>query len=352
MAIDLSGGLPEDREYVLATRPENPEMRESVNAWVWDNGVEVGMPRIGVEAVADQWETHDVQVNIAYADGRVFTIFEAGKVHQPLGTDGRPRVLGAGPLRFELVEPFRHWRLRLEGLAVAHTVREQIARSRSDDPSTVPVRLDLDIKSAAPPWENGTLLPEAAAVLATQEEGDLMGGPRYEQLSWAVGTVEVGDDVREIRGGALRVRRQGIRRLPRFRGHAWQSALFPSGRGFGYIVYPPRDDGKQTYNEGYVFEGDGALLPARVVEAPWLRTMEPSGEDVSVVLETDQGTTTIRGESMISTFHIMVATDMGMSGPFPVLQQAIARFSWDGEVANGMMERSSMPDQMTGMARH
>ena len=42
-----------------------------------------------------------------------------------------------------------------------------------------------------------------------------------------------------------------------FRGHAWQSALFPSGRAFGYIVYPEREDGLPTYNEGYVFEGDG-----------------------------------------------------------------------------------------------
>ena len=42
--------------------------------------------------------------------------------------------------------------------------------------------LELDIKSAAPPWECGTLLEEARYVLANQEEGDLMGGPRFEQL--------------------------------------------------------------------------------------------------------------------------------------------------------------------------
>ena len=61
MAIDLTGGLSDDREYVFASQPDDPEMRESVNTWVWDRGTEFGMPRIGVEAVADQWETHDVQ---------------------------------------------------------------------------------------------------------------------------------------------------------------------------------------------------------------------------------------------------------------------------------------------------
>ena len=59
--------------------------------------------------------------------------------------------------------------------------------------------------------------------------------------------------------------------------------MFPSGKAFGHLVYPPRADGKPTYNEGFVFDGDRGLVPARVVEAPWLRRMQPRGEDVSVV---------------------------------------------------------------------
>jgi hypothetical protein len=342
MAVDLTGGLHDDREYVFAKQPDDPEMRESVNAWIWDSGVEIGMPRIGVEAVADQWDTHDLQVNLAYADGRVFNVFGPGKVHDPLGDDGKPRVLGAGALSFELVEPFRHWKLHLDGPAVARTVHEQIASTPPDPNRTVPVELELDIVSAAPPWENGKLLPEAGRVLAEQDEGALMGGPRFEQLARATGTVRIGDATHRIDGGALRVRRQGIRRLGTFRGHAWQSALFPSGRGFGYIVYPPRDDGLPTYNEGYLFEGDGDLIPAWVVRAPWLRTTTPSGEDVSVVLESERGTAEIRAESTISTFSIIGGT----TGAFPVLQQAIARFTWDGETANGMMERSTPGDKL------
>ena len=137
------------------------------------------------------------------------------------------------------------------------------------------------------------------------------------------------------------MRRQGIHRIATFRGHAWQSALFPSGRGFGYIVYPPREDGKATYNEGYLFEGDGDLVPARVVEAPWLRSLEPNGEDVSVVLETDRGTTAIAAKYIITTFS-------AIPGPpgTPILQQAIVRYTLDGESANGMMERSMPPDRV------
>ena len=92
-----------------------------------------------------------------------------------------------------------------------------------------------------------------------------------------------------MRGGGLRIRRTGVRQLAAFRGHAWQSAVFPSGRAFGCLLYPPRTDGKSTFNEGYLFEGDGELVPARVVQAPWLGDLRPSGEDVSVTLETVDG---------------------------------------------------------------
>jgi hypothetical protein len=320
-------------------------MRESVNAWAWDDGAGFGFPRIGVEAVADQWGTHDVQVNIALAGGRVLNIFEPGKVHDPIGPDGRARVLGAGPLSFELVEPFRHWRMHLDGTAVETSVDAQVrGAGRGQGPhARVPVRLELEVRSAAPPWENGALIAEARHVLETQDEGDLMGGPRYEQLFRTTGTFTVGDVEHRVNGGGLRVRRQGVRRLPTFRGHAWQSAVFPSGRAFGYITYPPRSDGKPTYNEGYVFEGDGELVPARVVTAPWLQALRPAGEDVSVVLETAHGTTTVHGESVLSTFTVMGAgIGAGLN-----LQQAITRYTWDGETANGMMERSTPTAQLS-----
>jgi hypothetical protein len=97
-------------------------------------------------------------------------------------------------------------------------------------------------------------------------------------------------------------------------------------------------------NEGYLFDGDGELIPARVIDAPWIRKMQPKGEDVSVVLETARGTTRIRGESVLSCFMVMGGVGPGTEG-FPVLQQAITRFTWDGETAHGMMERS-MPGNL------
>lgn len=345
MAVDLTGGLGDQREFVFARQPDDPDMRESVNAWLWTHvGGPVGLPRVGVEAAADQWDTHDVQLNLTTTTGRNFNLFGSGSVHQPLGSDGKPRILGAGPLAFELLEPFRRWKMRFDGLATPSTVADQISDRRRDE-AGVPVLIDIDIESVVPPWENGALLPEAGRVLDEQDEGALMGGPRFEQLSRAIGTVRIGEEEHPFDGGALRVRRQGIRRLGTFRGHAWQSAVFASGRAFGYITYPPRDDGLSTYNEGYLYEGDGRLVPAWVVEAPWLRRLEPSDEDVSVVLETAKGTTRIEGRSVMSNFKIMGG--VGSNPDYPVLQQAITRYTWDDESAHGMMERSTPGNQIT-----
>ena len=82
------------------------------------------------------------------------------------------------------------------------------------------------------------------------------------------------------------------------------------------------------------------VIPARAVKAPWLRTLTPSGEDASCVLETEDGrTVTINGETALSTFMVMPPE----VGGGLQLHQAIARYTWDGETANGMLERSSPP---------
>ncbi|WP_170219871.1 hypothetical protein [Mycobacterium hodleri] len=48
-----------------------------------------------------------------------------------------------------------------------------------------------------------------------------------------VGSLRAGGDMYQFTGGGVRIRRQDVRKLEGFWGHCWQSALFPSGRGFG-----------------------------------------------------------------------------------------------------------------------
>jgi hypothetical protein len=351
MAIDLTGGIDPAREYMFAARPDNPEMRDSVSFWVFDDRGEVGLPRIGIEAVAANWEAHGLQVNVALGDGRVYRLREDGTSWPVNGTDGTPTVLGAGPLAFTCVDPFAVWTMTFDGKAVA-TSSADLAQGRKDGP-LVDLRFEVEARMAVPPWVQGALQADAASALKTSVEGDLMGGPRYEQLFRATGSVRVAGREHTFAGSGLRIRRQGVRRLDGFWGHCWQSALFPSGRAFGYIAYPPRPDGQATFNEGYVFDGDGDLIPARVLEAPWLTRLQPLGEDVSVVLETDHGTERIDGETVVSTHDITDPSEVPAeelaklaNWTFPALQQAGVRYRWNGEETIGMLERSIPMDKI------
>jgi hypothetical protein len=78
------------------------------------------------------------------------------------------------------------------------------------------------------------------------------------------------------------------------------------------------------------------LIPAQVVQAPWLQRLEAKDEDVSAVIETARGSVRIEGMTALSTFTIMPPEIGGGLH----LQQAIARYMWDGETSVGMLERS------------
>jgi hypothetical protein len=351
MAIDLTGGIDPAREYMFAERPDNPELRDSASFWVFDDRGQVALPRIGIEAMAANWDAHGLQVNVAFPDGRVYRLREDAASWPVDGPDGTATVLGAGPLACTCVEPFNVWTMTFDGQAV-QTSSADLAEGRKDGP-LVDLQFEVEAKLAVPPWVQGALQADASSALKTSIEGDLMGGPRYEQLFRATGAVRVGGTEHAFTGSGLRIRRQGVRRLEGFWGHCWQSALFGSGRAFGYIAYPPRPDGQPTFNEGYLFDGDGDLIPARVVEAPWLTKLQPLGEDVSVVLETADGTVRIEGETVVYTHDITDPSEIPAdqlaklaNWTFPALQQAGVRYRWDGEETYGMLERSSPMDKL------
>jgi hypothetical protein len=346
MAIDLTGGLDIAREYAFPERPDVPDMRDAANIWIEEDRGALGM-RIGVEAVASQWDAHDIWLDIAFPNGRVISRRIGGTTHSAIGPEGLPTVLGAGPLRFRCVDPFRRWTTSFKGSAAETTTRDLIKGDWPTEDSGQDVEFDIEMNMAAPPWVPGTLLKEAGAILNSGVEGEFMS-PRYEQLCRVKGTLRVGDERRSFTGNGLRIRRQGVRKLEGFWGHCWQSAIFPSGRAFGYNTYPPRPDGKPNYNEGYVFDGNGALKPARAIEVPWLSKLVPGGDDVSFMLETEQGRISIQGQSFVNCRSRGGAVPSTHFSPdFPIVQQSHVHYRWDGEETYGMLERSSPAREVT-----
>ena len=190
MAIDLTGGIDPAREYMFAERPSNPEMRDSVSFWVFDDRGQVGLPRVGVEAVASNWAEHSIQVNVAFPDGRVYRLRDEGRSRPVRGT--RRNADGAGWRSAGV-----HVREAVRGLdddastaRPSQTSSADLAAGRKDGP-LVDLRFEVEATLAVPPWVQGALQADAASALETSVEGDLMGGDRYEQLFRATGSVRV-----------------------------------------------------------------------------------------------------------------------------------------------------------------
>lgn len=338
--VDLTGGMDASSDHFLAAQPDDPQFRESASVWVFDDRGVIGLPRVGIEAVAESWDQRGFQVNVGFPDGRAVIVREMGAGRSPVDADRVCRRFAAGGLELHHVEPFEKLTMQFHGTAL-DTTAAALARSDVDAP-----RVDLDIEveltCAAPPWVPGTLNEEAADVFHHGFAGAFIS-PRYEQLCTTRGSVRAGGDTWSFTGTGLRIHRQGPRDTGGFWGHCWPSALFPSGRGFGGLAFPERPDGEPTYNEAYVFDGE-RMIPAVLVDAPWLRRLQPYGEDVSVTLRTTEGDVRIEAETVMSS-----CMAGGTHHEFaPALQQAGVRYRWDGEVTYGMLERSIPVAQLEG----
>jgi hypothetical protein len=335
--MDLTGGMDADVDEVAA-KPPNADFMEGANVWLWDDEGRVALPRVAVDAMGARWdEAHMISVNAALPGGQVLVVRGFAPPHPAADARGRPRVRGAGPLRFDCLEPFRRWRVAFDGLAGQTTTLDQIA-NRLGGPNAipeaaVPLRFAIDFEMTITPWVNGAYEPEGAT-LATEH--------RLEQLCSAAGVVEIDGTVIPLHGGGLRIRRKGsIQRsdYSDWMGHVWMSAQFPSGRAFGIDNFHPRPDGSVRYHEGWLLE-DGEILPAKFVEAPWKKRWVASGEDVSFALRTKRGDVRIGAETFVTTVNPIAEPPAGRAA-FPATQQGIVRFRWDDEEAYGMIERSS-----------
>ena len=335
--MDATGKLELAFDEMTPSTPSSPTYREGASMWLWDDAGRFGFPRIGVEAVGRNWETtFGVALCMGSPNGRLLL---ASADERPLPVRdslGRPRVLGAGPLRFECREPLAYWRISFHGDVFAIDANDFLSGGQprpapSGRTERIALALELDARMVTPPWVQGTRDPD----------GDWVDGEqRLEQLCAVTGNLTVDGMETVFTGGGLRIHRKGGNRSDYgdFYGHNWQSAHFPSGRAFGFIHYRPRPDGSLKYCEGWLRDGD-EIVPARVQDTPWMTNTRLSGEDVSFTLQTRNGSVRIVGETFISSFR--PPRPIGNGQTFPLLHSGIAKYRWDDEVAYGMIERSA-----------
>jgi hypothetical protein len=335
-ADDLSGGLALDRDLVLPARPSELEMRESVSVWIFEENGAFGFPRMGIEAEAASWNDRRLQAAFTFPDGRALNGAGRGAPPSAIDTDGRPTIIGAGPLTFRCIDPFRRWTMTYDGSALDGTVQEQIERKYGKR-GEKRIRLHVDMTMVTPAWVQETHIDPNMSAIEKANAAAMGLGYRLEHHFRAVGTYEIDGRTHEFRGVGTRIHRQSVRRLEGFFGHCWLSAVFPDGSAFGSLAYPPRDgtEGKYSYNDAVIFK-NGRLHPARIVNAPFLRRIVPSGDNMLLELESDLGRTIIEGTTALTTFRIGNPDIGGLN-----LQQGGALFRWGDQKAFGMCERST-----------
>ena len=338
------GGLAPLYDYMLPGKPDDPAMRESASIWLFEENGAFALPRVGIEAMGSGWGNHRVDMNASFAGGRV--LVETGGVHashSPLDAAGNPRILGSGPLRMEVIEPYRRWRVSYDGAPV-ETTSEAMTGGAIDTSRTTPLKWDVEIEMVTPCWVQDNT-PERLVGLSEREMDDArsMGlGYSMEHQFRGAGTMTLDGETRSFKAVGNRIHRQSVRPLDGFRGHVWQAAVFADGRAFAYIAYPPGEDGS-TYNEGYVFI-DGKIHAASATTIPWLTAagLTSEGQDNSLEIAWDGGSARIAGAGMLNTFKVMHEGEMAGFA----LNQGGARYSWDGQQTIGMIERSTWLNQL------
>jgi hypothetical protein len=336
-AADFSGGLGLEQDLFFAEPPSFAWLREGTSFWLFEADGAFGIPRNGVEAEPQAWESRRYQANLAFADGRVLLDSGVGAMRSPLDAEGRPAVLGAGPLTFRCLEPFRRWLVSFDGTAVDTTVAAQIART-VDETRRTPLRYAFELEMAVPAFLQD-VSPTNFQTMGKGVRRDALSvglGMRFEQLFRGEGELELDGERRTFKVGGMRVKRRSVRTDGLFlRGHCWQSAIFPDGRAFGYLAYPPHADGFEAWNDGFIYQ-DGRMYPAKAVKIPWLDRAVETGDDVGFALESELGVARIEGRTTLSTFRLSNPDIWGIN-----LQQTGVRYVWDGQASFGMLERSS-----------
>ncbi|MCE7796717.1 hypothetical protein LWE61_09105 [Sphingobium sufflavum] len=318
-------------------------MRDSATIWVIDQGGELALPRVTFDGIGESWERPWLQLNFVHADGRTLRIWDQVPGNVACDDAGNAAIRGVGPLAIQCLEPFRRWTFAFDGIANQSTTAEERAGSRSD--RTMPLSFAVEAQMAAPPWLMGGLSADAAARMQACDASALMGGVRYEQICRLTGTVSFDGRTYPIDATGMRVRRQGVRNMGAALGHCQHSALFPSGKAFGAIVMAPGPEGPDAFNEAFLLTADGRKIAARIVSAPWMTHLQDSGDDASLLLESEWGRVRIEGTTLLTMFDHhnfeMAATS--------ILHQGTARYIWDGEETIGLIERCTLRDRLQGI---
>jgi hypothetical protein len=332
---DLSGGLPVEKESIVAEQPAEPFWAENLLFALYDPKADLGF-WLHLGSVPNEWGMWEDRVLVCLpGDQGVLSMW--GYYYTP--QDRKP----AGPnLAFRCVEPFKRWKVTFDGFA-QHISNADMAKGLAPDGLRKRMVIDLDIECATPVWDAHTSAHSKGGKGEMTTQG--WAKEHYEQLYRARGTVRV-DDVRyEIDGTGWRDHSRGPRgggTGEPWGGHVIAGCLFPSGRALIFSTYW-RPDGKITLEGAAVQTAPGEFHHAAVLEPPRLRDLQMSGERLPIRLGWDGGEVNLILETRRSIWTSMqkrLAVGKDLDGPGLMYVLNFGPCEWDGEVGQVYIERS------------
>lgn len=341
---DFSNGLDLNREGTVETPPSLFRYAENFMFAMYDPQVDVAM-WLHLGTCPDDFGIWEDQVLLALP-GDEGLLWMCSYHRTP--PEQRP---GGGSFRARCLEPFQRWQLMFDGVGVVSPYEEMLS-GRVRDGRRQLCKFKLDLQSVAPAWDNhvsakggdkrGTMAEQAWA------------SEHYQQLYRARGQIKLGDRTIPFDTTGVRDHSRGQRgHAPdKFGGHNLWSAAYDSGKAFGMQrMWLP--DGTVTLNVAFVYI-DGQFHQADVIDQPtFLDTVRLKGEPVSLVLRSPAGEHELKGETvktLFATFDRPWGYPFGadLSWGYGIFAPGFARWTWDGETAYGLTERSGVP----GALRH
>lgn len=247
------------------------------------------------------------------------------------GGSAEPDTASSGALTLRCVEPAERWLVSFDGMALPTTEAALAAGPQPDGPIEH-VTVDLAFTGVHPLY-GGVASDQTWASAHFDHGGRIAGTVTHAGTTYA------------IDGAGFRDHSYGARDYSKLVGDTWCTAVFPSGRALlGIEVW---QDAGAAYRQGFTFDGT-TLTPAGTIEVPRLQDVHGAPHRFTMRL----GEETIDVEqqaSMAMTFGRPVGLVMGarLDDPaLPVITEGPAKVVWDGETADGWIEKSLRPGDL------
>ncbi len=245
----------------------------------------------------------------------------------------RERGPASAALSFHCEEPFRRWTVRYDGVA-RRTSSDSLRSGILRDGAMALVEMEISFEALVGPWSFGAGI-----------EAEAWASFHYEQPGRITGKLRVDGRTIDLAGTGYRDHSTGPRDVSPMLSHTWVHGEFPSGRGFQAFATHSVPD--QRFSSAYLLS-EGALHPARIVDAPsWSRA---DGDPVrfTVRLESDAGSAEIEARTLAQRFYwtilspweFVIGADLearGASELWPCLETMV-EYRWGGETGYGLLE--------------